>query len=162
MAGDQLEIDQDLSLQRRMWHVQRGGWLAMCLLLVAALLGVFGNGPASRSSSDGAGLRLEYERFLRFKAPTALKLRVSSKAANGILPLQVSSEFLEHVRLESVHPQPSRVEAGQLWTTYFFVRSEPDAFTVVFHFKPEAIGRLTGEFKLARGQPLSFLQFVYP
>jgi hypothetical protein len=39
--GD-VEINQDLDFQRRCWTVQRIGWIVMAVLVLSALLGVFG------------------------------------------------------------------------------------------------------------------------
>jgi len=42
-AGD-LEVAENLAFQRRAWKVQRAGWVAMALLVGAALAGLFGGG----------------------------------------------------------------------------------------------------------------------
>jgi hypothetical protein len=66
--SSQLQIDEDLAFQRREWKIQRVGWGAMALVIIAALLGVFGTGPLSNATLEREGLRLEYERFCRFAA----------------------------------------------------------------------------------------------
>lgn len=57
-----LEVSQDLNFQRREWVVQRVGWVVMAVLLVAALLGLFGPGPLSKSIAGSASgpVRAEY------------------------------------------------------------------------------------------------------
>jgi hypothetical protein len=49
--GD-LEIQEDLPFQRREWLVERVAWGVMALLIVAALLGLFGTGPDDRWRRD--------------------------------------------------------------------------------------------------------------
>lgn len=44
-----LQIREDPAFQHRQWRVQRVGWLTIGLLLVLALAGVFGKGPASHA-----------------------------------------------------------------------------------------------------------------
>ena len=61
VLGD-LEVGQDLDFQRREWAVQRVGWGAMALVILAALLGLFGSsGPLSRAATNAADdlVRLE-------------------------------------------------------------------------------------------------------
>jgi hypothetical protein len=65
-----MEVNADIEFQRRVWRVQRIGWLIIAAVIVAALLGVFGGGPLSRAAVQGDGLRLEYERFARLQQST--------------------------------------------------------------------------------------------
>jgi hypothetical protein len=44
-AGN-LEINQDLRFQRRMWAVQRIGWAVMALIVLVGLVGVVRDGTA--------------------------------------------------------------------------------------------------------------------
>ena len=74
-TGD-LQIDQDLDAQRHHWIAERVGWTVITLVILAALLGLFGSGwlsEASVGTPEGA-LRLEYSRFGRFLAPMTLRL----------------------------------------------------------------------------------------
>jgi hypothetical protein len=45
-VGD-LEVNQDLDFQRHVWWFQRIGLVGMALVVVAALLGLFGGGDSS-------------------------------------------------------------------------------------------------------------------
>jgi hypothetical protein len=77
-AGD-LELNQDLRFQRRMWAVQRIGWAVMALVVLAGLLGLFGPGPLSSATAgkeEGPLLVEGYERFVRFRIPTTLQVRL--------------------------------------------------------------------------------------
>jgi len=80
--GD-LDINQDLAFQRRSWSLQRIGWGLIALVLIAALLGLFGHGPLSEATTDDPSLpiRLAYERFGRFGSPLVLRIRVEPAAA---------------------------------------------------------------------------------
>ena len=64
-SGD-LEIAQDMTFQRRSWAVQRVGWGVVAVTIGAALLGLLGSGPLSRSTAVAPGaFAVEYERFVR-------------------------------------------------------------------------------------------------
>ncbi len=82
-----LEMRQDLEFQRRMWVVQRVGWVMMALAALAALLGLFGGAGASSGATAGsreAPLSIEeYERFLRVGKPAALRVHVGAPPGTG-------------------------------------------------------------------------------
>lgn len=52
----ELEIEEDLDFQRRMWRLQQIGWALLVLVVVAALLGLFGKGPLSRAVASRVGV----------------------------------------------------------------------------------------------------------
>jgi hypothetical protein len=68
--GD-LEIEEYIGFQRRDWAVRHIAWAILALVVLAALLGLFGNGILSKANlgDDEMPLQLEYERFGRYKAP---------------------------------------------------------------------------------------------
>ena len=74
-----LALDQDLDFQRRSWRLQRLGWSAMGVTVLAALLGLFGTGPLSSAtvSSQDEALTLQYNRFWRVQSPMTLRLSVT-------------------------------------------------------------------------------------
>jgi hypothetical protein len=81
--GD-LEIQQDLNYQRREWRIQRLGWVVMRLVILAALLGLLGNGPLSKASvtaTDGS-LRLDYHRCWHYRNPMTLEIHAPGGATD--------------------------------------------------------------------------------
>jgi hypothetical protein len=56
--SSQFQIDEDLNFQRREWKIQRAGWVTMALVIIAALLGVFGAGPLSSATIETEGVAL--------------------------------------------------------------------------------------------------------
>ena len=88
-VGD-LEINEDLRFQRRMWAVQRVGWIVTALVVLAALaalLGLLGPGLLSTSAkagSGGASLSVEeYEQVLRYRKPTTRRLGLGEGGRGG-------------------------------------------------------------------------------
>jgi hypothetical protein len=73
-----LEIAEDYEFQKRLWIVQRVGWVVMGLLSLAGLLGLLGAGLFSQTKAGQPSdpLWLEYERFERFQSPVQLKVHV--------------------------------------------------------------------------------------
>jgi len=163
--GD-LELDQDLDRQRLEWRIQRAGWFAIAALLLAALVGLFGSGPVSRTFADdpNSPLWLEYERFGRQRKPTTLRLHLGPGSASGSRArVWIDGDYLADVRIERITPRPEREESGPGRTYFTFATTAADRPTVVtFHVQPERIGALPGQVGLDDGAPLRFRQWIHP
>jgi hypothetical protein len=164
-VGD-LEISQDLNFQRRSWVVQRFGWVMLALLILAALLGLFGPGPLSQAMAgrqDGP-LWAEYHRFWRLKSPMSLRLHLGPEAAaSGQARVWLSRSYMEAMRVQHVTPPPQRVEAGSDRFTYVFTLNPPHRSTAVtFTIEPETPGSVAGQAGLENGLEIRFRHFIYP
>ena len=88
-----IDLADDISLQEKTWRVQRVGWAVMALLVAAGLAGVFARGPLSRAEAQGQGLRLEYERFERYQAPSEIRVRLAPDAVvDGSVALMLDGD----------------------------------------------------------------------
>jgi hypothetical protein len=161
-----LQLDQDLEFERRTWTIERLGWVVLAMVGLAALIGLLGPGPLSKTiaGEEGGALWLEYSRFGRLKAPLTLRLHLGPKAGqHGSVRLWLSREYLEGVKVESVTPPPVHVEAGPEQLTYVFAISELTHSTAVsLSLKAEQIGRQQGCVGLMNGPTVCFRQFIYP
>jgi hypothetical protein len=159
-----LQSKEDMQFQRREWFVQRLGWVALVLITLAALAGVFGRGPASQTLAESGPLKLEYERFWRLMSPTQLKVRLAPEATQAKeVRLLVAQEYLDSVSVEHVTPQPQSVQAGAAHAIYTFAISEPGReTTVIFTIEPQEFGKLSGRVSLPDQTAIDFYQFVYP
>jgi hypothetical protein len=165
-ADKTLELDQDLAFHHRSWIVQRIGWIALGLIIGAALLGLFGGGPLSRTtarSQDGA-LELEYNRFWRVQAAMTLHVFLRPKTVHaGETRLWLSRSYVDAVDVQHITPPPQRVEAGADRLTYVFAISQmSQQVEIAFHVEPERPGRITGRLGLDDGTTLSFVHRIYP
>lgn len=165
--ADDLEIGQDLDFQRRQWVMQRVGWVAMGMVILAALVGFMGAGPLSKASVGGpdAGLRLMYLRFDHLHAPTEVRMEISGDAIReGVVRVWVDQAFLDRIQLEQVIPEPEEVLAKPDRTVYVFqAESDPSQpIQVMFQFQQDAFGVHTDRVGLVDGPELTFWQVVYP
>lgn len=161
----QLQIDQDLAFQRRDWAVQRAGWVAVAVLLVGGLLGVFGQGPLAHARAGGSpgAPALEYDRFVRLGAPTRLVV-TAPPDGEGPTELWLSRAYAESFTIERVLPEPARVAAEPGRLVYGIRRSGSGGapVRVVFELVPQRAGRQRGLIGTGHAPPLRFTQLVYP
>lgn len=161
-----LEIDQDLALERRGWVIERVSWALMLLVVLAALLGLFGRGVLSHASAaDARGtLRVEYERFARVRAPATMRVHVAPDAARGdTVVVWLDRAYVEHVEVVRVLPDPDRVTLDGDRVEYRFAAPQrPQPVTVTLDLEPEQFGRKRAWVGLRGGDSVRIAQLIYP
>lgn len=159
----EIEIDDDLAFQKRLWKVQSYGQMAIGILIVLSALGLFGGkGPLARAekTDQNGALRLEYDRFIHYDAPVVLRLNLIPGSANEVW---FDRNYLSHFKLEQVEPDPKRVEVGTDRITFVFNRNDIDKPSQVsFHLEAEKIGTYRGKVAVGNQTPLEFKQFAFP
>jgi hypothetical protein len=163
--GD-LEINQDLDFQRRCWKAQRIGWTIMALLVLSALLGLFGRGLFSHAvvRDPSIPLSMEYERLGRYLSSLTLTVHVTSGASeDGKVRLWFSRDFLREVQIQGITPKPDSAEISASGAIYIFRLAQPDqGGDVIVHFEAQAVGPLRGRFGLTESRSIAFTQWIYP
>jgi hypothetical protein len=150
-----LEINEDLTFQKRQWHFQRLGWGVLGLILVLGLLGLLGDGWLSHRKVLQRGVSLEYNYFLRRGKPTVLHIEVVGTSGRT----EVSFEhYLEKFRLENVTPEPSQTALSSETYTYSF---EGSGAALEFYLLPSHVGKVSGRVSV-NGTSIDVRQFVYP
>ncbi len=166
MSADRLELEQDAVFQRREWRIQRIGWVAWAVIVIAALAGLLGPGPFSRrevASSDGR-LAVKYDRFVHHHHPTPLEMTLRPVSeADDHLRLRLSQPLLDRIQVERIEPEPIASELTTDGAWYVF-RFQPGAASakVRFHVEFERMGAGAGELQLAGSEPVAIKYFVYP
>lgn len=161
--GD-LEIQEDPGYQRLFWKIQRAGWVAMALVVAAALAGMFGGGPLSRASLEDtqASWRLEYERFGRYESVQPLRLDVHPGNSRQT-SVWLDRGYLADVRIDHIMPDPVREELSSDGILYVFEwrpGERPGRITLSVTF--ERIGLVKGRIGRTPSFTQAFSQFVYP
>jgi hypothetical protein len=163
-VGD-LQIDQDMEFQEKSWKVQRAAWVFFAILITAGLLGIFGEGPVSASTTnDNQGLEVSYERFWRMGKELELRFLFQPQAPpEGKLSLFIGREYLQDFHIRNILPEPDSVSAvpgGYLFE--FNVRGDEPDFLVVFTLMPDHYGSYAMEVGQPEGQRLVINQLVFP
>jgi hypothetical protein len=163
-AGPDLpEGSESRSLE--LW-LHRIGWSGIGLILLAAVAGLMGPGPlSSRTAQASPSLKIEYDRFTRYHSPATTRVTVALSGGADEVRLVLDRKFLEAIELESITPEPARVEltaGGQIYVFDAPHRAGGDA-EIVFHYRPDrTMQTIGGTVGLAGGPSLGFSQFVYP
>jgi hypothetical protein len=156
-----LDIEQDLRFQRREWRFQRAGLVVLSAFVLAALLGVFGNGALSGGHARGPGaLAVTYERLTR--AHRTSRIAIEMPAAAGAVELVVNREYFDAVRIERLDPEPSAIDIGRGEVVFHFPppTSSARAYTAVLDVVLNRPGRHPVRLR-AGGAALAFSQFAF-
>jgi hypothetical protein len=154
-------LGENLPFQRREWRVQRFAWWLLGAFVLAAALGLFGNGVLSHAevrSPDGS-LAIGYERFLRSGRTMRLVVEVSG---TGALELHVNREYFENLKIDRITPEPESVAVGADDVRLTFAAGPAGGRTILFDAEPLHMGRYQAAFGLAPGTAaVQFRQLVY-
>jgi hypothetical protein len=154
-----IEIDEDIAFQRREWLAQRIGLALLFLFVLAALLGLTGaGGPLNHGEAgDPVGpIHVEYERVVRRGARATVKLHLRSNTP-GAIRFWIAAPYFNHVKIDTVVPQPDSVSFEQGRHVYSIPSAEAES-TITLHPEHETIGRIVGEIGLVGGPAIRFRQ----
>ena len=156
-------IDEDLPFQRWQWGAERFGWLVMVAIIASALAGLLGGGgPLAGAAADGAdGSRVQYARFARYLASTALDIDVARSSERQVR-IRVSDEYLSAMNVQTITPTPASSTVGDRHYIFVFDRSPSAGARIRFELEPRTLGMRSGWIAIDGGSPITFAQFVYP
>ena len=159
----ELEIDDDMRSTRRIWRMERIGWVSLALVLLLAALGVFGRAPLAHATIDAQGARLEYERILRHGAPSEIRLHVGAEVLRGdSLRVWASRDWVDAMEVKAVVPEPRRVATGGGRVLYVISVAGGDSATVTWRIDPDGEWDQRGELAIEGGPTIAFRQFILP
>ena len=159
-----LDLEIDDATQRREFRLQRFAWGVLALTLIAALVGLTGDGPLADARAERAGVELEWPRIVRAKARAELKVRAPATfARDGLLSVRIGRSWLEDAEVESVHPVPERMTVGDEYVEYLFaVADGATAMSAAFSVRLNGMGRRQLTIAVAETPAFRVRQFVFP
>lgn len=157
-----LRRDDHIEFERKSWRAERVGWVVMTLVIVAALAGLFGNGPLSRANATSGNLHVEYERFLRHQARA--EVRIAARSEGNELRVWISRGYAEGMEIHQIAPEPARVEMHADRLVYVFASDEESGpREVMFRFDVAKPWRLEGEIGVEGSEErVALRHLVYP
>lgn len=163
--GD-IEINQDLATQEKTWIIQRVGWGGMALIVIAALTGVFGNGPLARTeiTDDQQTLRLSYDRIGRYEGELFLQLVLTAETTKtGRVTVTIDRTYWTSHAVEQIIPEPLTTSIGSDGFLYTFEVDTPSMPAMIaFRLRPKYLGALDGRIRVNDAGTLQLHQFIFP
>jgi hypothetical protein len=157
-----LQLDEDLRLQRREWRVQKVSWFLLYGLLIAIAFGLLGHGSLSTRQVQGpaGSASLQFDRFMTVKSVNRLTLTLPP--ASGEVRAVLDAKYLQDVEIREITPEPEKSVLESEGTAYIFSADSQKPTRVQISFEPRKIGLLEGWIAVAGESRLNFKQFVYP
>lgn len=159
-SNNSLQLDDKMNLHRKEWRVQKIGWSILSLLLIAAALGLFGNGVLSETivGNPGTNHWMRYQHFIRLEAPFTLEVHMTT-SENKAAVLAIPNDYLQVMNLEKMTPEPDQIQIKEGQVQYIFPGN--GHVQVNLQLKPSAFGRKESTFYL-NNQPYAISHFIYP
>jgi hypothetical protein len=153
-----LEVNDDVSFQKKIWFMERIFWVLLFLFVALSFWGLFGQGPAAKASAEKNNIKLSYNKFLRHGDFTSIKIQLPPQARPIIgLP----KDYVNNVQSMTIVPEPEKSFFVQDQIKYIFMIDETSRAEINITFKPVKRGRING-FIQNNGTYINFSQFVYP
>jgi hypothetical protein len=161
-----LQLDEDLTFQERFHYVQRIAWVIAGLVIIAALLGLFGSGLLTGADAGDAedGLQLHYQRFARYQAPTSVQVELTTPdPAAAQVEFWIRRSTLNHYQIESISPEPESIEVDGDRFVYTFAKAPGTSVVEVdIHLQPEEFGPSSLRMGMGENEIVNATQLVYP
>lgn len=148
-------VREDMGLQRNFWRAQAAGWTVAAALILAAIAGLFSDGPVSQLRRVEKDVAVEYQRFYRSGASASFVVELQGEQDE----LVISNNLAEALVLETVRPTPLRTAVAADGMHLVFDAS--DGGRIFFGIRPERFGMVSGIISAGK-QRVSLKTYVYP
>lgn len=150
--------------QKREWRAQRIGWAVLAAIILAALSGLLGDGPAAHQVISTPVAKIEMVRFGRRAAALEWKITPIKRTA-GTLRISMDAAFAQQFEIKSIQPEATSARlSGAQWIYDFdsIGGAQPSSAAVVFHVEPRHMGLHRGRLQIGDADPVAVAQFIYP
>jgi hypothetical protein len=152
-------VREHMRFQRRLWVVERAGWLVLALIMLLALLGLFGTGVLSNATVSAGSLTVEYDRFERATRVSQFIFQFAP-SPNGERRLRLNRVFQDNYEIASIQPPPAKSSADGLDLTFSAPAGSPARIVIWAH--AQGFGSTQIEARADDEPPLTFWVMVYP
>jgi hypothetical protein len=156
---DRLLFGFDETFEDRWWRLEKITWIAMLLFAMAAASGAYGGGPISQAHRSAGDVVVEYDRVVRYQAPTRISLMVPASVTGS--RVHIGRSLLDRLQLESVVPRPLGAEPRDDGAVLLFPpHARSGRITLVE--QPATLGVADHQVGLDGRTPVVFRQIVLP
>lgn len=156
-----------LSLNSPYWQIQKIGYLVLFILIVAALIGLTGNGIFGTTiKADSSGLlKVEYDPILRSHSDTVIRLwvRPQSLSDKASFALSLSQTSFANAIIKQINPKPisESIDGANLRYT-FSASNNSTAMPIQIWFEPQIFGKLNTTVNFHNQSTVTFQQLILP
>ena len=151
-----MELQEDLHLHEKGWIIQRIGWAVLFAVIIAGIIGVFGNGWVSYEKIAAKNITIKYDRFLRYRTETSYQLQSSEHVRTISFP----EEFLKNFEVVRFIPEPVENSSSQNNIKYSF--NPGDNRIITIYLTPQEYGTVGGQIAVNNNTKLNLAHFIYP
>jgi hypothetical protein len=161
--GD-LEIEENMVAQRRLWRIQRVARVVVLLILALSLAGVLGGGPLSHHTASSEGCSLEYERIGYRDTPQVYRFKLAPEVVrSGKVRVSFDNEALSRLNLEQIVPEPGTTRLTPDGILFEFEVEEGEGQRELrFIFQSDAAGLHTTRIDVERCPTIRLKQLFLP
>lgn len=146
--------EEDLQFQKKEWVFQRVVWMIMLVIVVLAIIGVFGNGPIARAEAGGTQeiLHIKYDRIVRERSRTETLVTINlnrsevlRQTGDTLIHLWISQDLVHSMGLTTTTPYPVRTSLNDTAIVFSFITPyDSRSIKILFDWKPVDIGMQHG------------------
>jgi hypothetical protein len=154
-------VREEMRLQYAFWAWERATWVAIAVVVLLALSGLFAHGPLSKRTVKDGALSLTYERFQRATAVASLAATISAPTADKV-NLRLDPSFSDNFQIADIEPRPSSSTAGPRGLELVFRAPTEGDLAVVIWATPRSFGLFDLNATADPQGQVAFSILVYP
>jgi hypothetical protein len=158
------DIDENMPLQRRIWRLERVGWVVLILFVTSIFIGLFGDGPLSQATmnSPDKKMELKYSRYARVNSLEKLIFKLKTEGRDKPVIL-IEAMYFKKNQLTHIMPAPeSEIENAGYMEFHFNSSTSDSIFTAIFSVTPLKPGSQCARVGADKNPLSGFSQFIYP
>lgn len=156
-------IQEDMRMQQRVWRFERVGWYVLVLLVLMALVGLFGDGllsDAEVTSRDGR-VKVEYQRLSRSGTTDQMVITIRGNPGQPV-KMHIGGSLLREASIETLQPEPvSSLSQGRALLLELGTDKDGMA-TLYLTLRSESVGSLEGVVRVGSESAVRFSTFLFP
>ncbi len=162
-TGSSAEAQLGLPEYRGHSIAEKIAFALLVLFIVAAIVGLFGDGPLSRTAaaSDDGQMRVAYQRFCRRVAQQTLDITLPTQPGVDSVELRIDAEYLRGVQITEIFPQPLSSTHHQTGAVRFATDGSGEPMNVRVHLEAQHAGSQATRLSVGP-RVVRIEQFVYP
>jgi hypothetical protein len=153
-----LEIEEHVDMHKRGFPIQGIGIFLIMLIVVAAALGVFGDGMLSAGVLSSRSATVKFEKYYRHEARMEFNIMTFDQQ-RSVNVVSFPGQYLKDVEIQAINPSPMRSSFNKGRTEFQFEGTGNTRIT--FMLIPRKVGSISGTIQV-NDDSFGIDHFIYP